>query len=211
MELLASPIWIPSPPFSAWIRKRFWARTPAPALAATIVLPVGSPFGRREVAVLVLGHLAKALVLVVLIELQHPQVFRAATIRDEEHLGTVGAIARHAVEAHPLGDSHRFSAGHRNGVEVTEQVEEHRRPVGADVQRQPGALRRGECHSACRLERQVLLVPVVLRLFLVIVAFLVFLAEYQVPVRVAGHGVDGDTVQPGRQDSPIRGALLRRR
>ena len=73
------------------------------------------------------------------VDVHHPDIVAAATVRGEGELAAVGREARLHVEGEAGSDPGRPAAGDRHGVEVAEQVEGDRPPVRADVDVHPGA------------------------------------------------------------------------
>jgi hypothetical protein len=102
-------------------------------LARRDILSVGGP-GR---AVQKLEILARDLAPVLAVGVHHPDVVAAAAVGRVGDLPAVRREARMAVERQPVGDARRAAARDGDGVDIPEQVEGDRSPVGADVEVQP--------------------------------------------------------------------------
>jgi hypothetical protein len=113
-------------------------------------LSVGRPFGRHVQVPVPLGDLGRVLE----VERQDPHVVAAAPVGDEGHLLPVRAEARLHVVPHAVGEPSGPAALDRQSVEIAQEIEHDRAPVGAHVERDPGPPGGGELRLALGLERQ---------------------------------------------------------
>ena len=112
------------------------------------VLSVRRPFRRGVEVVVAAGDLGR----VGAVGAQHPEVLAAATVRDEDDFGAVGAEARLALEGGADEERSRGAAVDGERVEIAEEVEDEGGAIRADVDRDPGALVGGEADLAGGLE-----------------------------------------------------------
>ena len=98
--------------------------------------PVGRPVGLVEQAEILLGHLP----LVAAVDIHHPDIVPAAAIRGEGDAGAIGREARLHLPRETFRDPLGRAAADRHGVDVAEQSEGERLPVGRDVDIHPRAL-----------------------------------------------------------------------
>ena len=66
-----------------------------------------------------------------------PDVLRAVAVAHEDDLRSVGRVARLLIPAHAARDARGFAAGDRDRIQVAEDVEDDRLPIGRDVERDP--------------------------------------------------------------------------
>uniref|UniRef100_A0A0N4Z2Z0 BON domain-containing protein n=1 Tax=Parastrongyloides trichosuri TaxID=131310 RepID=A0A0N4Z2Z0_PARTI len=104
-------------------------------LAPDDELAVRRPGGGVQQAEGLAGHLAR----VGAVAVHDPQVVAARAVRGEGDETAVRRIARLHVPGDARGDGAGFAAADRHHIDVAQQVEDDLAPVGADVQRHPGA------------------------------------------------------------------------
>ena len=123
------------------------------------VLPVGHPLGREEAAADPLAELGRLAAR----RRHEPDVVVATSVGHEDEPFAVGAEAGLHVVGQAAGEAGRLAPLDRDRVEVPQQVEGDRAPVGAHVQGDPGALAGREAGPARGLQRES---PVRVRLLL---------------------------------------------
>ena len=101
------------------------------------------------------------------VRVHDPDIVAASSIRSEGDLPTVRREARLHLERQAARDPGRPAAGDRHGIDVAEQIEGDRPPVGADIDVHPcpfGRVDRDRAGLQCRRRGHVPLLLVVLRL-----------------------------------------------
>ena len=132
----------------------------------------------------------------------HPDIVAAAAVRSEGDQPPVGREARLLVVGEPRGDPGRSAAGDRHRVDVAEQVERHRAPVGAHVDVHPRSLTDPD-RDLPRPHRRVLHVP--FRLFAIALARLGNGGGGGEQERDDGKAADHSEIPPGLRRSGRRG------
>src|SRR5688572_10523868 len=80
--------------------------------------------------------------------MDHPELAVVGPITHEQDPSAVRCITWHQVPARPSDQEGRWAAGYRDGVEITEQVEDYLPSVRGDVEAHGRALVRREGHGA---------------------------------------------------------------
>ena len=110
-------------------------------LAGDHVLAVGRPGGAPDVEIL----LGRQGLRILSVGVHQPDVVDAAAVARERDRLAVRGEARLRVVGGARGQGLRGPAADRHRVDVAEEIEDDRLPVGRDVERRPGSLARREC------------------------------------------------------------------